>query len=120
MHRQARDRYGCHVDHARIDNAVPGDAALLREVVVERAEARQILGHEAVLSAKGVACPQVVAWRQRMINPDRSLVCVVMRIARVGVVVTVNAGSNECRLPIIVIPSQLFIPISMLGRGTYF
>ena len=95
VHRQARETDGCHVHHARVNDAVPADAGLLGQIVMERAEAGQILGHEAILSADGIAPPQAVAPSQRVIDSDRALVRRVMRNARVGVVIAVHAGAYD-------------------------
>src|ERR1700675_874818 len=40
MHRQTGNRDRCSIQNARIDNPIPGDEALLRKIVFERAKAR--------------------------------------------------------------------------------
>src|SRR5205823_14885851 len=99
VHGQTRDTYGCHVHHAWADDAVPADAALLGEVIMERAEARQILRRKAVLSVQRVAHPQIVASWQHVINPNGTLVRDVMFISSVAIVVAVNAGPDDSGLP---------------------
>src|SRR5205085_12303034 len=68
VHREARDRYRRHVDETRADDARPARHAVLREVVVECAEARKVLRHEAALAAEGVARKHWVAAARGLVE----------------------------------------------------
>src|SRR5215470_17493384 len=74
VHREPGDRDRRDVHYARADDAVPTDAAVLREIVVDGSEAGQVLRHKSVLPAERIAREQAVAARERVVKTDRALV----------------------------------------------
>ena len=97
VHREARGGDGGDVHHLRVDDASPPDDAVLREVVVERAEAGEVLRREAALAAERVAREQRVAAFECLVEAERALIGDVVRVACVHIVVTVHARADHGR-----------------------
>ena len=74
MHRQSRDRDVENVHESRTEDPAPADGTVLREVIVIRAEARQILRYEATFAAERVARKKIVASVKCLIESDRPLI----------------------------------------------
>ncbi len=96
-HGEARDADGGNVDHARAEDAVPGNVGILREVVVGGAEARKIDGHETVFGAEGIAGGERVAAIEDVVDADGALVVDVVLVAGIEIVVAVLAGADDLR-----------------------
>ena len=94
-HGQARHRKCGDVHKIRRKDTVPVQAALLREVVVARAEARKIDGHKAVLRAERVARGKRAVARENLIHAGRSLVVDVMLISNVEIIVAIDASGDD-------------------------
>src|SRR5689334_4514011 len=97
MHRQARKSDRSQIDNVRADDASPANGTVLREVVVNRAEARQVLRREAALTAKRITRKQTIAAAERLIEANRCLISYVMLVADVEIVVAVDAGADDSR-----------------------
>src|SRR5580765_4586645 len=97
MHCEPRDGDGPHVRETRIDYAIPGDAYMLREVVVKGAESRQVLRHEPTLPADRIPYRDAVVRRENMIEAYGGLIGSVMLVASVEVIIAVHSCSDHRR-----------------------
>ena len=76
---------------------IPSHSAVLGQVIVISAKAREVLGHETALAAKRVARKQTVSPFERMIETRRGLIGDVVFAPRVEIVVAVCTAANYLR-----------------------
>src|SRR6185369_17411246 len=97
MHRESRYRNLTYVYNSRTDHTGPGNAAVLCQIVMKGAKARQVLRHETVFAAERISRGHSVAALEHLIDAESGLIGVVLFISDVGVVVAVNAGAHHRR-----------------------
>src|SRR5262245_22904179 len=97
MHRQPRHRNRSYVDDAWVYDSRPGNAALLGEVIVEGAKARQVLRRETAFAADRITGSETVSARQQLVNADGALISKMMFVTHVGVVIAIDAGAHDSR-----------------------
>ena len=98
VHAQARNSERSRIQNSGRDHAVPGDVHVLRHVVVQYAESRQVLRRKAILTAYGVAANQTVSPIEDPIDAQRALVRYVMVIADIVVIVRIHSTTHDRRL----------------------
>src|SRR4030095_1954284 len=97
MHRESRDRDLTYLYNSRTDHAGPGNAAVLCQIVMKSAKARQVLRHKTVFAAERISRCNSVTALEYLIDAESGLIGVVPFISNVGVVIAVNAGAHHRR-----------------------
>ena len=105
MHGQPGCRDVRGIENAGTDDPVPGNASLLREVVVERTETgeqgAQSGNHfsrgKAVFTAQRVASRHAVTALEHLVNANRALIVDVVFVSDVHVIVAIGAGADHGR-----------------------
>src|SRR4029079_1323093 len=97
MHRESRYRNLTYVYNSRTDHTGPGNAAVLCQIVMKGANARQGLRHETVFAAERISRGHRVAALEHLIDAESGLIGVVPFVSDVGEVVAIDAGAHYRR-----------------------